>query len=219
MVTQKFLNESTIARAHERYMESWGNPSVRKAWKGRKPSLQQFINRFRESYEARQLELRGGASTVLAERHMDDVQSVAEAVHEALDSLKPPRFAETDEPERTETQDSSGGRCGARDRDTPGECQLETGHTGRHELRNGSTIITWKNADAPEPETLTVKPKNRDKLPTASQIYYYMHQAKRLNQRFVTIPITRELAARGRSLMGDGMSPTQAILELRKTTT
>lgn len=186
-MTQIFLSEPSIAEAHKKYLESWGLPSVRAAWKNRKPSLKQFEDRFGEAYASRQslIDTTGMVrNAVLDERRVDDIQGLVEAVEEGveavLSSLTPPRFAALDADVEPETQETSA-----------------------PEVRTG--------------EGRTVKKKNRDKLPTAKQLYFYLHRARELGHNFVTIPTTMGEAARGRSLMADGMAYPTAIIELRKT--
>lgn len=176
-MTQTFLNEPTIEGAHSKYLERWSNPAVQKSWKGRKPSLRQFEARFGEAHIARQafLDSVGSVKTeVMDDRHMDDVQEVAEAINEALANLSPPRFAELSADPEPEPEETS------------------------------------------EPEARTVKPQNFDKLPNSRQLYFYLHRAIDAGFSFVTIPVKRGVAAEGITLIKDGKSPIDAILDLRK---
>lgn len=189
-MTQAFLSEPTIALAHKKYLESWSTPAVQKAWNGRKPTLEKFIERFRDSYHARQMFLkanRDSHTAVLEARRMDDIQALAEEVHDrigaTLDTLTPPRFAELDE--------------------QPAEPPKEDDEVAQAHA-------------AVEEQKSEVKEKNKNKLPTSRQIYFFMHRAIESGFTYALVPLTRQGAADLRGRIANGETYSKAIIEQRK---
>jgi hypothetical protein len=192
-MTQAFLSEPTIAAAHKKYLESWSVPTVKKAWNGKKPTLEQFIARFQDPYRARQMYLKANPDIrqqVLDDRRMDDVQALAEEVHdrigETLAALQPPRFAELDE---------------------------DTAPAPKDEVADAHAAAEEQSAAT---EQRTVKDKNKGKLPTAKQVFFFLHRAIEAGHGFATIPTDRQTAAEVRELIANGTSYADAVLDIAK---
>lgn len=194
-MTQLFLNEPSIELAHKKYLESWSLPTVQASWKGRRPSLAQFRNRYAEAHAARQSFLSNVGTQVLDvepdvidERRMDDVQEMAEAVAEgvrqALANLTPPRFAEVSDDDLPPAP-------------KPAAPQVRT---------------ETKAEDTGK----TVKPQNLKKLPNTKQLYFLLHRAIEAGHSLAMVPLTRGDAAKAISLIKSGTPVSSAMVEIRK---
>ena len=195
-MTQLFLNEPSIELAHKKYLESWSLPTVQASWKGRRPSLAQFRNRYSEAHAARQSFLSKVGTqvldpepdAVLDERRMDDLQEMAEAVaegvKEALKNLAPPRFAEVSA------------------EDLP-PAPIKPAPEARTETKAEDT-------------GKTVKPQNMRKLPNTKQLYFLLHRALEAGHSLAMIPLTRGDAAKAISLIKSGTPVSSAMVEIRK---